>query len=95
MLGSWHYLNMTRFPFWGIYSQYAPVMKACERGTLFPLKVYERPTFSVSQNGIQSCKGLVVSGQSPFIKFCKDPAAPQKWSSRNEIEWPNFETKIV
>ena len=35
------------FFFLVIYSQYGPVVKACEKGTFFQLKEYERDSFSV------------------------------------------------
>ena len=46
-MGSWQYMKMTRFLFWAIYSQYSPVMNACERSTFIQVKVYERGTFSI------------------------------------------------
>ena len=65
MMGSWHYMKMTRIPFLAIYSQCGrPLtrMKTCERDIPFQLKVYQRLTFP----GIQMCKGWDLGAVSPY-----------------------------
>ena len=49
MVVSFHENNQKNNSFFAIFSLYETVMKECERGSFFQLKVYERRTFPVKK----------------------------------------------
>ena len=65
-------MEITSFPFLAICSQYAPLMKACERGAFFQLKLYERDTFPVKMV-YKTVRGQT-SGRSLPVSHCMEMA---------------------
>jgi len=73
-----HYMNLTRFPLLAIYSYNGPLIKVCDWGTFFQLKVYKRGALPVK---IGEQKGPY--SRVSLYKSLKSNLSPREFIEKN------------